>query len=327
MNRPWKRCSRRSRARGLATLELVLCLPILLAVMALMINFGTAQVWKLRGSAAARHILWSSRSPRLGVSFPRPRYWQAPKPMSRGGDVDAAVLEDPRVDQPVARGPTLPYGTTVNRDLLSPARGMTRGGAAMQSPFPLLRRLGNIDFGAYTELLDDKWQFWRMGLSVNRLRRIPVIYALARAPTTYSTAYVQAVLAILRAPFRADLYPLDRDDEFIAYSRRFLWGSGAPDFHPRLHHFCDLDPATAQREVNELIDRIRGKRDEPRVPGVPEVMTRAFINLYNRVIQELQNRINATPPPPPDQIAAMQAEISQLQGRIATLTAFLQTLQ
>jgi len=307
---------------------MVLSLPILLVMMALMILFGTAVVWKVRGLAAARHAVWSSRSPRWGMSFPRPQYWLPPALMSRAGDPDATMLDDSRVDQPVARGPTLPYGTTVNRDLLDPSRGMSVGGAALQRPFPLLHVLGDCRFRAYTQMLDNKWQYWRMDLWSNGLRRIPVIYALAKAPPALSTAYVQAVLAILRAPFRRDLFPLDRDDEFIGYSQRFVWRSGAPDFHPRLHHFCDLDRAAAQREVDELIDRIQAKKDPPpRVPSVAEVMTRAWIGLYNRVINKLQNQINGVPPPSAGQIAAMKAEIAQLQKQIDVLNTFLQTLQ
>jgi hypothetical protein len=318
---------------------MVLSLPILLVMMALMILFGHAVVWKVQGLAAARHAVWSSRSPRWGLSFPRPQYWLPPALMNRAGDPDARMLDDPRVDLPVARGPTLPYGTTVNRDLLDPSRGMSVGGAALQRPFPFLHVLGDCRFRAYTQMLDNKWQYWDMqwtdaagnrhwGVPSNVWRRIPVIYALAKAPPALSTAYVQAVLAILRAPFRRDLFPLDRDDEFIGYSQRFVWRSGAPDFHPRLRSFCDLDHAAAQQKVDELIDRIQGKKDPPpRVPSVAEVMTRAWINLYNRVINELQNQINGVPPPSPGQIAAMKAEIAQLQKQIDVLNTFLQTLQ
>jgi len=53
----------RSR-RGLSTLEMVLALPVLLMIMALIINFGTVAAWKVRGLCAARHAVWSSRWPR-----------------------------------------------------------------------------------------------------------------------------------------------------------------------------------------------------------------------------------------------------------------------
>lgn len=60
------------RRRGLSTLEMVLSLPILLFVMALMINYGTVACWKVRALSVARNAVWSTRWPRTGHSNPRP---------------------------------------------------------------------------------------------------------------------------------------------------------------------------------------------------------------------------------------------------------------
>jgi len=344
----------RAPARGLATLEMVLCLPILLAVMALMINFGAASVWRIRGLAAARHALWSSRASgpvaqRIGA--PRPRYWPAAAGLTSGGDLDGA-MDDPRVDQPVARGPALPFGTTVYRRLLDPNRGMRQGTARLQRPFPMLQRLGDLRFTAETELLDQKWQYWGMGLSSSWDLRVPVIYSLPRAPAALAMAYFQAAQAILQAAFYRDLWPLDLwaywpldwNDEWFVYMRRF-WRipplpqviPGPPDFHPGLgatcgteadpfrHNcFCDVDHSIARKAVDDLIDRIKGNPDRG-VHGVPWQMARAYIGLYRAVINELQRLINATPAPPPGQVSAMQAEIAQLQKQIDLLSAFQQT--
>lgn len=320
--------------RGLATLEFVLALPILLFVMALAVNFGTAASWKVRALVAARHAAWSTRPPRTGFQYPRPQNWPATANLGAGGAADFAPLDDPRVYHPVVRGPTLPGGTTVNSALLDPSRGFRRGWSDIRRPFPLLRRLGTYGLSAGTNLLDNLWQFWRHGLGSNSDRRIPVLYALAQAPPAYAQAYVRAVLALLRFPLRNDLRPLDRDDEFQAYAQRFpQLGIGVPDFHPGLIGFCTLDRQVADRAVADLLDRITGRVDRDssgnvtrRVPGVPENMTRAFIGLYRAVIQELQNQMNATPPPPPGQSAAIQAEIDQLQAKIDVLQKFLQTL-
>jgi len=62
-----------NRRRGLSTLEMVLCLPPLLFIMALMINFGTASCWKVRSLTVSRDALWSSRWPRSTKSNPRPK--------------------------------------------------------------------------------------------------------------------------------------------------------------------------------------------------------------------------------------------------------------
>jgi hypothetical protein len=310
-----------ARRRGLSTLEMVLSLPILLMVMALMVNFGTVACWKVRGLSMARHAVWGSRWPRTSADNPRPDYWPLSATMGAGGAGDVPELGDPRVNQPVARGP-LPLGATVNTRLLDPTRGLREGSAEMTRRYAMLGSMGSYRLHAETCLLDDKWQYQRMGLVSNVQRRLPVIYALAKAPPTFAQAYVQAVLAILRAPFRRDLAPLDRDDEFIGYGIRFGWGAGATDFHPRLRGFCTLDQTVAEERVTNLIDRIQGKKEpHRRIPGVPERMAQAFIGLYQRVIAELRRPYLPNNPPPP-----VQAEIDQLQAKIDVLTRFYNSL-
>jgi hypothetical protein len=104
---------------------------------------------------------------------------------------------------------------------------------------------------------------------------------------------------------------LDRDEEFISYGALSGWGTGAPDFHPRLQAFCSLDRQEADVLVKQLIDRIQGDKNRG-VPGVARQMTQAFINLYTRAIQAYQAQ-HVTPPP-------------QLQQNIIVLNQFLQTL-
>lgn len=297
-------------------LELALVLPILLMVMALIINFGTVACWKVRDLIVARHALWQTRWMRSWGSDPRPAFWPAAGQSQAGGIGNTPALDDPRVNQPVARGP-LP-AATVHPQLLDPTRGAREGSADLTRDFPLLAKIGPYRLRADGRLLDDQWQFPRMGMSSNVQRRIPILYALAKAPASMSNAYIQAVLAIARAPFLAALAPLDRDDEFIRYR------AGAPDFHPYLRRFCSTDRELVDRRVGELIDRIRGKKDDPRVQGVPERMTSAFIGLYRQVIAANEAMLKATPPPP--NAAQLQAEIDQLKAKIDTLNEFLQKL-
>jgi hypothetical protein len=343
-----------ARRRGLAPLELVLSLPILLFVMALMINYGTVSSWKVRGWLAARHAVWQSRWPRNLGNFPRPEYWPTTANMGAGGSADVTELNHPAVDQPVARGPWL-MNTQVDEDLLDPTRGMRRGSSNLTRSFPFLGGLGDYHLPTETQLLDNKWQFERLGLSWTRQRRIPVIYTFPQSDAGLANAYLQAALAIYYAPFRPDLFPLDRDDEFLEYSNRFGWGRGAPDFHPNLRNccnccgltspgdcchndshvtFCCTDHAVAQALASELVDRIQGKvvKDDDGnviqyIPCVAERMAQAFIHLYQNVIQELTNQMAAVPPPTPAEIAGMQAEIADLQAKIDTLTQYVQTLQ
>lgn len=320
----WKTRSR----RGLAPLEFVIALPILLGVMALTINYGTVSCWKIRGLSVARHAVWGSRWPRTGNTNPRPTYWPADAGITYTDPANATnvpELDDFRVNQPVARGP-LPFGTIVNNQLLDPTRGLRKGSVEMSRGFAMLStKLGTYHLHAETYLLDDKWQYQRMGLGSTSQRRIPVIYILAKAPAGLANAYVQAYKAIVGAPFRADLAPLDKDDEFIGYGQMFGWGSGAPDFYPRLSGFCTLDKEEAQRNVDDLINRIQGRPEGvengqrvPKIPSLAETMANAFIGLYQRVIGEIKRRSAPNQPPP-----AWQQMIDQLQQKIDILKEFL----
>ena len=311
------------RRHGLSTLEMVLCLPVLLFIMALMVNFGTVACWKVRSLSIAREAVWSTRWPRSGNSNPRPAYWPQGAGISAVADGNVAALDDPRVDLPVARGP-LPLGTMVNEELLDPTRGLRRGSADITRGFPMLGGLGDYELEAKTSPLDDKWQFRRMGMSSTWQRRIPIIYVLAKAPSNLATAYVQAVSAVLYAPFRDDLQPMDNDEEYRAYGMRFGWGRRSPVFYPRLRRFCTLDEKVALERQDNLVDRIQGKVERNqdgrvlrRVSGVAERMTQSFISLYQRVIRALQA----------SGVPGTEAEISMLQARIDTLNQFLQTLQ
>lgn len=321
-----KAFGRRRRRSGLSALEMVLALPILLFLMGYMINFGTVAAWKVRGLTVARTAVWSTRWPRSGGADPRPAYWPGNAAAGTVDLPDSPELDDPRANQPVVRGP-LPFGTTVDSELLNPSRGFREGNASLTRDFPLLPRLGPFTLTAKTQLLDNLWQYERTRLSWNIERRIPVIYTLAKAPPEMMAQYIQAYMAIITAPFRNDLAPLDRDDEFIRYGGMFGWG-GAPDFHPRLNGFCSLDEELADQQVTNLVERIEGKKETGpdgqvirRVPSVAETMARAFVNLYQRVAQQLQQMSAPNPPSP-----AVQAQINQLQQKIDTLNRFISTL-
>jgi len=336
-----RRLSRMKRLRsdrpGLAPLELVIAVPLFLFIMALMINFGTVAAWRVRALAVARHAVWASRHPRNLALAPRPEYWPANAGLGSGGDADAPILDDPRVNLPVARGPRL-ASFVVNSELLDPARGFRRGSSELTRDFPLLPTLGPYELRSRAPLLDNCWQYHQTSLPRywhdRWAHRVTALYQLPTAGGNYLAMYVQAALAILNMPERPALLILDRDPEFPAYAQRFGWrGGGSPDFHPSLSSFCTTDLSVAHDEVERLLDRIGGVRPQqgpPRVNHVPslaERMASAYINLYQSVIQELNNQLNAVPPPPPGQIAAIQAEIAQLQQWVGILSNFRQSLQ
>ena len=310
------------RRRGLATLEMVLALPILLFIMALMINFGTLACWKVRSLSMAREAVWSTRWPRTGNSNPRPNYWPQGAGTRTAAEDNVDQLDDPRADLPVARGP-LPFGTEVNGELLNPGRGLRRGSASITRGYPMLGKLGNYDLEANTYLLDDKWQHLRMGLNSTRQRRMPVIYVLSKASTDTVAAYTQAVLAVLNTPLADALRPMDNDEEYQYYGQRFNWGTRSPDFYPRLQRFCSLDYDLATERVDKHVERIEGKAERDadgqvtrRVSGVPERMTKSFISLYKRVIRAIESSGGE-----------IGTETTTLQAKIDTLERFLQLLQ
>ncbi len=306
-----------SHRRALATLEMVLALPILLLLMALLINFGVAACWKLRTQAVTSQVLWESRFGRAGGA-PRPVWWPASGHAVAGPAGRAIRLDDPRVDHPVARGPRL-HGVEVRGELLDPARGLRIASAELTRSHPMLGKLGEYRLHSRSALLDGTWTFREMGLASNGHSRFGVLYAPAPAPPELVAAYIDAVRAILDAPFRNALRPLDRDDEFLLYHARFGWEGGPPDFHPRLEPFCRLPSSLADRRVADLIDRIRGRvsRDAEgnlleHVPSLVERMARAFIDLY-------RHALDAAPPLPPTVVARLQVDIAQLEQFLAAL--------
>ncbi|MGO8750115.1 MAG: hypothetical protein ACLQNE_29570 [Thermoguttaceae bacterium] len=321
--------SQRSR-RGLSALEMVLSLPMLLFVMALMINYGTVASWKVRGDVTSRYAVWASRPPRTGLQFPQSASWPPPATLGAGGAADDSAMDDPRVDLPIARGLTLLDGTAVNSNLLDPALGFRAGTSSIQRAYPLMPKLGSYTLGSQANMLDDAWQYWQFGLWTNQDRRIPVIYILAQAPAGDSQAYVQAVMAIYNTfygnpnPLSTGLLPLYKDVVWHGFHLQFpRWIGDSPDFEPQLPGFCSMDPTQVQPAVASFIQSIEGG---PGQHSVAWTMTNAFIGMYQDVIRILQRQMKAKPPPSANQIAAMQAEIQQAQQEVSVLTKFLQTL-
>ena len=307
---------------GLAMLEMVLALPILLLVMALMINYGVVASWKVRALVAARHAVWSSRPPRTPNVFPPPVGSIGIAEIMTDGPDYVQDLDPPLLHHPVVRGP-LPSGNRVNAELLNCNRGLQSSEAIVERDFPLLSKMGPYHLQARTEVLGDTWQYTEMGLRHNGERRIPVIYDLAEAPAFLRDAYIRAVAAAADPNLQWALRCLDHDDEFIGYGRRFAnsrimtWNDTPPDFHPTLGALCSLAPGLVQQRVDDLVRRIN---------DVPKNLARGFKALYERVIQELQWRIGNDPSLDPGQAAAYMNEIVHLQNQIQILDAFLQTL-
>ncbi len=306
-------------------LELVLALPILLFIMALIVNYGTIAAWKVRENSVARLAVWETRWPRSGSTDPVPSYWQPPATMESSDQGTVPGMDDSRVDLPVARGP-LPQAT-VDSNLLDPTRGLREGSAELTRKYALLGTMGSYTIGAQTWLIDDKWQYQRMGMAGNWQLRVPVLYSLAEAPASLVNSYIQSVLAIAQAPFLSQLAPLDHDPDFIYYGTLFGWG-GAPNFYPRMQGMCTTDRTLTDLAVSNLIDHIQGNNAKnPRVASLAEYMGKRFLRLYERALSAFQSVLNANPPAPPQMTGLAQSQIPQLQTNINELQNFLKSIQ
>ena len=254
-----------------------MALPILLFVMALIVGMGAAANWKVRTLIVARNEAWRHRWPRVdvhGFTNLRPIEWPAAGTASNSFGGNVAELDDPAFEHPVIRGPIA--NIQVNGNRFDPTRGLLGGAASLRRRPPLLPRIGILEYDVRHPLLDNKWQYHQMGLAGNQVRRLPILYQLDE-DQALRAQYDAAVQAILTAPFRPQLAPLDRDDELLAF-----YGS-YPDFHARMSSFCSLDRDLVDRNnVQPLLLRIPGDRDMRgrRRPGVADRMTGTFLRMY-----------------------------------------------
>jgi hypothetical protein len=297
---------------------MVLALPILLLVMALMINFGAVASSRVDGLVAARHGGWASRAGRDRRASP-PLAGGAAGTPSAGLQPEVAQV---REQHPVIHGP-MPMGNLVNPDLLDPTRGMRQGSSQFSGRYPMLQSLGRYRINSRLNLLDGKWQHSEMGIS-NGSWRIPLLYTLATdVPAAYPIAYLRAVIAILNPALQQALRPLDRDDEYLAYRARFGWQGSQPHFYRYFpERLCTLDHGAVKKQVEQLVDAIQGKPPSPR--SVAKWMAEWFRdNLYGRAIWELQNLLSTAPP---GQVAAIQAEIADLEAKRQALDDFARSI-
>ena len=319
------------RRRGLAPLEFVLWLPVLLFVMALMVNYGTMATWRVRSEIVSRHAVWRTRWPRNGANEAAPTrpYWPADAVMTTAPDVEPIILDLPEIDHSVVRGP-IPNGFVV-RPILEPTRGAVKGISEVNREYPLLPRIGSFESGDVdTPLIDRKWSSAEMGIP-NMYRRTLVLYRLPRTDPSLPQAFAGAVRSVLSIPHYSALAVLDRDADIRRYT------GGYVDFHPRVGRMCELDPQVVyDQEVEPLID-IRQPDGDIRlgeISRLPRTMTDYFLGMYRAAVQRMRDRIqtlqdelNGTPPPNAQRRAQINAEIAALQAEIAILLPKIEQLE
>ncbi len=288
----------RRRRFGLAPLELVLALPVLLFVTALMINFGTLATWRVRGEIVSRDAAWRARWPGRGqTQLPSPTWPHDALSEARGG-AQIGELDHPDLLHAVTRGP-LPNGFAV-RGILDPVDGYRQGHASIVRRYPLLPRLGIYRSGDIGHpLLDHPWTCSQMRIG-NLSRRTAVLYALPNTEQSLPRALANAIRSMFAMPNRQALFVLERDTDILRYDGRFV------DFHPRLRHpyppdrfvvveRCQLDPAVVwAAEVERLVDTLdeEGQAQLRQISRLPRRLTGFFLSMYERQVAQLTRNLS-----------------------------------
>ncbi len=300
---------------GLAPLELVLSIPLVLMVMALSVAVGTAACWKMRADVVARDAVFNQRWPRHAWAERRPSGWPRPASVSHENSLPLAELNSSVYSNPLLRGP-LPNGIIVDDELFDPTGTVIVGKSHIHRRPPLLPRLIHYQLDVEMPLLDEQWQYRQLGLSSNTTRRIPQLYRFPNSNPGLAAAFQQSTQAIQTSPLRFDLSPLDRDLEFLN------WAGHARDFHPKAKKQCGLSLESARETVvKPLVERVDGQpppgQPTPKqLRGVPAQMAKAFQRMYRAQLAELQNSaITATP----EQVAGLQSKIDTLQQFLDSL--------
>jgi hypothetical protein len=157
---------------GLAPLELVLVLPVLMMVAGLMLFVANAGVWKLRAHAGAREAAFQSVHPRQTAPASQPPEWQRPELTYSIAPGPTVWSVDPLENHPLLRGPNWPP-LTVNSQLLDGSQGMMIGQAQSAVPSGLWPQMRvNYRFQRKVFVLGShQWQYDSMGIPGHGARR------------------------------------------------------------------------------------------------------------------------------------------------------------
>lgn len=294
------------RRRGLAPLELTLALPMLVFLMALMIDFGVAGAWKVRTQANTRYAAWRTVNARTGEFNPTPRYWPASAPLTTNAGADlpqSSQLWDSQQALlcPCIRGPQLTAPSapvTVNVPGRMEMDGtVLEGNAILERPVPLLKTAlpgGKFRFNLKQDVFDNQWQFYSLGIGWNTDIRADVWWDVEHSDLSALDGTVDSFLQLLNDdlktlqtnPKQGDLYPLDNDDEFTRYD-----GWPPPDFYPRLSGRCESDPQLVYMSIVSRLD----KDGQPiqnsllsRIDRLPCTMSNSFTSMYKSWICGLE---------------------------------------
>lgn len=167
------------RRRGLAPLELVLVLPVLMMVAGLLLFVANAGVWKLRANVAAREAAFQSAYPKSGLQAAPPE-WRRPDLTYTSGPGPNVWSVDPFENHPLFRGPNWPP-LTVNSQVFDGSQGLVVGQAQSSIRSGLWPQM-RISYRFQREvplLSGHQWQYQAMGLPSHQTRRSLQLWEIA----------------------------------------------------------------------------------------------------------------------------------------------------
>lgn len=314
---------RRNSRTALASLELVLALPLLLCVMALMVNFGHVSIWKIRTATNARLGIWRDRPMWNASSDPKPQnYWPVTASIGHQNGVPIIAANqawsDPRIGQGWIRGPVFNArgGSLSVRDLgvNDMSLGVGEGVASVAIRYPFLPSAGNINLSVDHTLLDSVWQFHTMGYGSNESRRAKGWWQLEDSSewSSEKNEFLRADQRMVTNPQRERLRPLDRDEDLIRRGYSY-------DFYAQMPEICSNDPEMIRDGFiiapGGLLDRIKGRGGARSIRGVNKRMAESYLQFYRDELAIEEAKTN------PD-----HAKIERLKEWIEQLTEFIATL-
>lgn len=328
------------RRKGLAPVELVLWLPILLFVTALIVNFGTAAAWRVRGEISSRDAADRQVAPRTGRNEPRQENWPVRDAMvfSESLAETNELLDIPQLQHPVVRGP-IGNGFTVWPSFDADAIGWGRGESQIERTFPLLPALGSYQSGPIqTPQLSDSGSIarsyfrgllpiphealldsasWEPALRVaagehfratvsNETRRTKLLYELPDFWNDSAARFV-AAMRILQALVHDPAWDvMDADSDFIRFR------GSAPNFYPNARRPCESELERIrrfglERHVTDWIDPRRGVQLGG-VSQLPATLTSRFLALYQSEREVAREEGNGA------LVSELEAKIGQLEA-------------
>lgn len=308
---------------GLAPLELVLALPLMLSVMALIVNFAHASIWKTRSATGARLAMWRDRPMWDAGRDPKPVNYARPDTLlnvysdARVAEVDG-YWNQPAITQLWIKGPiyTVPNGYLRVRDnrVNEMSEGVSKGQASVRTNYPFLPSTGKVDLRVTHALLDSAWQYHTMGYAYNDRRRAKGWWELDDSPdwAGLKQAFLDADSQMVNNSQRERLRPLDRDEDLYR-EQRFGY-----DFYPPTGGcYEERDPQLVQMRFaapGGLLEQITGNLSSG-TRGVCQNMATAYLNMYESELADLMMMEK----PSAAGIAQLELWIAQLKDFLAQL--------